>query len=233
MCRQDVLRKSPLPEHVSKTAKNIRNYFNKRITFFLCGNGDVFARKDTRELLQNFDSKKYDKVSFQLLTNGLLFQEKMWETIKHNNYTYVNISIDAGTKETYEKVRRGGNWKQLVKALEVFRKAKEEGKFDSVNINMTVMKSNYREIPQFVEMARSRGFYALFTKIRGEWADENIFESNDNEDLLELKTLLSNPELYGKDVDIRELIEYVPAEFHSQVGNHLTSIWYPSYILTS
>ncbi len=176
-------RNNSIPEHVRKVHENIRKYFDKRITIYLTGNGEVLARRDTRELLQNFDSKKYDKVTFQILTNGILFQPRMWETIKHNNYTYANISIDAATKETYEKIRRGGNWEQLMKSLEVFKKAREEGKFSSVNINMTVMRSNFREIPQFVEMARARGFNSLLTKIRGRWDDENIFESNDKETL--------------------------------------------------
>ncbi|GJQ57461.1 MAG: radical SAM protein [Candidatus Scalindua sp. AMX11] len=220
-----------IPEHVTKTLKNLSNYFDKKITLYLSGNGEVLARKDTRELLQNFDSKKNSKVDFQIITNGLLFQPRMWETIKHNNFTYVNISIDAATKETYKKVRRGGNWEQLMKALEVFKKAREEGKFSSVNINMTVMKSNFKEIPQFVEMARANGFNSLFTRIRGPFEDENIFESNNEKDIQELKKVLSNPNLYGEDVDMNDIRDYVPKEFHKIMGNHLTSIWYPSFLL--
>jgi sulfatase maturation enzyme AslB (radical SAM superfamily) len=233
MCRQDRItkRNGSFPEHVRRTDENIRNYFDKKITLFLCGNGDVFARKDTRELLQKFDSKKYSNVKFQILTNGLLFQESLWETIKHNNFTYVNISIDAGTSESYAKVRRGGNWNQLMKALDVFKKAKEEGKFDSVNLNMTVMRSNFMEIPQFIEMARSRGFHALLTRVRGKWGDENIFEAGNNGDIEDLKAVLSDGDLYGSDVDMNELIAYVPGEYRSKVGNHFTSIWYPSHIL--
>lgn len=220
-----------IPEYVTKTHENLRNYFDKKITLYLSGNGEVLARKDTRELLQNFDSKKYSKVDFQIITNGLLFQPRMWETIKHNNFTYANISIDAATKETYQKVRRGGNWDQLLEALQVFKKAKEEGKFSSVNMNMTVMKSNFREIPQFIEMARARGFNSLFTKIRGPFNDENIFESDNEEALQELKAVLSDSNLYGEDVDMNELLKYIPEKFHKRMGNHLTSIWYPAFLL--
>lgn len=222
-----------LPVHVKRTEENLRSYFDKRITIYLTGNGDVLARKDTRDLLLNFDSRKYTKVTFQILTNGLLFQPDMWEKIKHNNFSYVNISIDAATRESYEKIRRGGKWEHLMTSLDVFKKAKEENKFSSVNINMVVMKSNFREIPQFIEMARARGFNALFTKIRGEWDDENIFTSQDNGAIGELKKILSAPGLYGSDVDMIELAEYIPAELRPMMGNHLTSIWYPSYVLKS
>ena len=224
-------RNDDIPLHVIKTHENLKDYFDKKVTIYLSGNGDVLARKDTRELLQNFDSKKHNKVSFQIITNGLLFQPEMWETIKHNNYTYANISLDAATKETYAKVRRGANWEKLMSALEVFRKAKEEGKFSSVNLNMTTMRSNYREIPQFIKMARSMGFHVLLTIIRGEWGDENIFELNDEKELQELRTILSDRSLYGKDVDMIGLLQYIPKEFHSLMGNNLSSIWLPTSIL--
>lgn len=220
-----------IPEHVIKAHENLKRYFDKRITIYVAGEGDVLARKDTRELLQNFDSKKYSKVNFQIITNGLRFQPDMWETIKHNNYTYANISVDGATKETYEKIRRGGNWEQMMKALAVFKKAKDEGKFSSVNINMTVMKSNFKEIPQFVAMARSMGFYALLKILRGCWGDENIFALNDKEALQELREVLSDPNLYGSDFDANELAEYIPEQLRHRMGDHLLSIWYPSHIL--
>jgi sulfatase maturation enzyme AslB (radical SAM superfamily) len=224
-------RNDSIPSHVEKTHENLKNYFNQNITVFLTGNGDVLARKDTRSLLQKFNTKKYNKVKFQLLTNGLLFQPRIWETIKHNNFTYANISVDGATKETYEKIRRGGKWEQLLKALNVFRIALEKGKFSSVNLNMTLMRSNFREIPRFIEMARARGFYASFHKVRGQCGDENIFQPGDAKALKELKLVLSDPALYGDDVDLRNIAEYVPAEFHDRLSNHLTTIWHPSRIL--
>ena len=115
-----------------------------------------------------------------------------------------------------------------MKALEVFKKAKEEGKFISVNINMTVMRSNFREIPQFVELQRARGVYALLRKITEPCDNENIFELNDEKCLSELKTILSDPKLHGNDVDVYELTKYVPRKFHSCMGVHTNTIWYPS-----
>lgn len=223
-----------IPGYVKKTHENLRRYFDKRITLYLTGNGDPLARKDTRELLQSFDNKKYNKVTFEILTNGLLFQPRMWEKIKHNNYNWVNISIDAATKETFEKIRYGGNWEQLMKALEVFKKAKEEGKFRNVIINMTVMRSNFREIPQFIKMARGMGFKSFLTKIRGKWENENFFESNDVETIQEMKTVLANPDIYGDDVHMVELTKYVPQKFRSRLHNFgLTFMHTPYFLMRS
>ncbi len=220
-----------IPEHVMKAHESLKHYFDKKITIFVGGEGDVLARKDTRNLLQNFNSKKYKDVHFQIITNGLLFQPDMWETIKHNNFTYVNISVDGASKATYEKIRRGGNWERLMKALEVFRKAKDEGKFSSVTINMTVMKSNYKEIPQFIKLGRSMGFHVFLKIIRGDWGDENIFELNNRDALQELRKVLSDPALYGPDVDANELAEFVPEWSLQHMGDFLETIWYQTPIL--
>jgi hypothetical protein len=228
MCGRDPSASSP--DHVRLTHENLAKYFDQKITICLTGDGDVLARRDTRELLQSFDSKRYNQVTFELLTNGLLFNSRTWKGIKHNNYTWANISIDAATKETYERIRRGGNWEKLMDALELFKGAKEEGIFSNVTINMTVMRSNFKEIPLLVEMARARGFTAFFSMIIGQWGDENFFELNDGDTLQELKTVLSNSLLYGDDVDLTQLSEYVPDRFKTRMYNHLTAMAYESLL---
>jgi len=57
MCRDNYggLRKNSLPEHLLKTNNNLKNHFDKKITLYLTGNGDVLARKDTRGLLHCTD----------------------------------------------------------------------------------------------------------------------------------------------------------------------------------
>ena len=51
-----------------------------------------------------------------LHTNANLWTEPMWESMSnvHDLVKSVEISIDAGTKETYEKVRRNGDWDMLM-----------------------------------------------------------------------------------------------------------------------
>lgn len=210
MCGRDhrLLPGSHPPDYVARTAKDLEHYFGEEITIVLTGNGDPLARRDTRELLQSFPADRYPNVRFALITNGLLLNRKMWEQIKHCNFTWANVSIDAATKQTYEKIRRGGKWEVLMESLQILKEAKAEGKFSDVAINMTVMRSNYKEITLFVETARRFGFRAIFSKIRGHWGDENIFELNDEEALEHLREILSDPALYGEDVDIVQLSDY-------------------------
>jgi len=194
-----------MPSHVRKTQENLKHFFDKEIRILLTGNGDLLARPDTRQLLEEFDANRYRGVEFEILTNGLLWTPKMWERIKHCHFHTINISVDAATPETYERIRRGGRWEALVAALDLIRQALSEGRFRYVMMNMTVMRSNYREIPAFIALARRYGFHAVFAPIHGTWADENIFALDDRAALEELRQILTDPALYGPNVDLRSI----------------------------
>ena len=54
---------------------------------------------------------------------------------------------------------------------------------------MTVMRHNYREMPEFIDLAESYGFNVSFQRIRGKH-EQNFFEVKDQDVIDELKTIL-------------------------------------------
>jgi MoaA/NifB/PqqE/SkfB family radical SAM enzyme len=154
---------------------------------FLTGHGDPFARQDTRTLLINLDKVAYPDLKINLLTNGLLLP-RYWQKIKDLNFGFINISVDAATKKTYEQVRKNGTWEDLIRAFEIVQA--NRNKFEYALINMTVMRSNFREIPAFVELASCYGFGVGINKVRGRWKDENIFTSSEDALFEELAGLI-------------------------------------------
>lgn len=153
----------------------------------LSGWGDPFARPDTRKILTGFDGSRYPDLKFSLITNGLLLR-KYWDRIKHQNFAGINISVDAATKETYEKIRVGGKWEDLLANLDLVREVR--GRFDNIVINMTVMRANYKEIPAFVDFGESYGFNVVFQKITGRCGDQNFFLHGDRKLIAEVKAML-------------------------------------------
>jgi len=102
---------------------------------------------------ETLDSKKFTKLeSIHLHTNGSLWNKTMWERVKAI-HPYVNsceVSIDAGTKETYEtKTRIGGKWDVLLENLE-FITTIDTIKFFS--FSFVVQDSNFREMKLFYDM---------------------------------------------------------------------------------
>jgi MoaA/NifB/PqqE/SkfB family radical SAM enzyme len=154
---------------------------------FLTGNGDPFARPDTRELLLGLDGSRYPDLRLNLLTNGLLLP-RYWQRMCHLNFGSIDISVDAATAGSYESIRRGATWQDLLRALDHVNR--ERNRFTRIVINMTVMKENYLEIPAFVELAGSYNFGVSISPIRGKWGKQNIFTSANPGVMEELRGLI-------------------------------------------
>ena len=183
MCDREQIKDEPVMQ--KKLWTDLKQYLPTAKAIFLTGWGDAFARPDTRKLLIDYKGS----AKFRILTNGLLLP-RYWEKIKYQKFDSLDISIDAATKATYEKIRIGGRWEDLLKTIDLVKQNRD--KFKNISINMTVMRSNYKEIPQFIDLAESYGFNCSFQAIRYSWGEENIFELNDTEALSELRKIAIN-----------------------------------------
>jgi MoaA/NifB/PqqE/SkfB family radical SAM enzyme/tetratricopeptide (TPR) repeat protein len=186
MCNVHEVKNDPVL--VKKVEDDLYTYLPTARYVRMCGFGDPLARPDTRRLLMEYQGPK-GGVQFGLLTNGLLLK-KYWEDIKHQDFSDISISIDAATPETYEKIRRRGKWQTLVENLELVRDNRDRFR-NNIAINMTVMRSNFREIPAFIHLGSHYGFSVDFQRIYGTYGDENIFDPGDGETLEELRSTIS------------------------------------------
>lgn len=144
-------------EKINVTIEEMESLFADSIeTIYCSGTADPFASKSYRNYLKNFNPKKYPKLKYiHLHTNATLWNEKMWNEMK-NIHPYVKtceISIDAGTKETYENMTRlGGNWDNLVSNLNFISTIKT---LQSVKCSFVVQQSNYNEMETFLNLIYS------------------------------------------------------------------------------
>ncbi|MHB9154091.1 MAG: radical SAM protein [Endomicrobiales bacterium] len=137
--------------------------------------GEVFLSPYFGEILE--ESKKYPFIEQRINTNALLINEKWMEKLLQNNVELI-CSIDGATPKTYEHIRRGGRFSQLQKALGVIREAKKQktGRKFGIRMNVVVMRSNYRELEQLLELAHEYGFENMqLIGITGDEGPELIF----------------------------------------------------------
>jgi MoaA/NifB/PqqE/SkfB family radical SAM enzyme len=176
----------------------------------LSGNGDPFFMKDSREFLQAFDSETYPNVFFSIITNAIFFTELLWKSIQHNRFGWISVSIDAATKPTYERIRKGGVWEVLQKNLSLISRLRKEKRFFSFTITFVVMKSNYTEMKSFVEMGILLGADKIvFQKIFGAAAiNENINSTRNKEVMREIGTIIQDPLFRHPSVDTSLIDEY-------------------------
>lgn len=136
-------------------------------SFFLAGNGEVFLSKIYEEIWKSTFINNAEII--RLLSNGMLFTPSRWNEFykgKENAKIWVYISIDAATKETYEQIRRGGNFEVLLKNLEFISELRKKHIIDYFRINFVVQRKNYLEMEKFIELGlKLKVDNVFFTKI--------------------------------------------------------------------
>ena len=143
-------------EFIDSTIDKVTETFGKSMTMiYLSGSADPFASKSIRKFLINFDKIKFPNVNhIHLHTNGLLLTKKMWEDMSniHDIIKTLEISIDASNKDTYEIIRRGGNWETLMENLEFISTLKLGNK----RVSFVVQDNNYKEMEDFYLLMRKK-----------------------------------------------------------------------------
>jgi sulfatase maturation enzyme AslB (radical SAM superfamily) len=97
----------------------------------------------------------YPEVKFSVGTNGLLINEKRAQRIMKQNFTWVRISVDAATKETYQLIRKKGKWGDLMAVVNrlIYLRRKNRKRFPKIQLSFLITNDNYREIVEFAHLA--------------------------------------------------------------------------------
>jgi radical SAM protein with 4Fe4S-binding SPASM domain len=103
-------------------------------------------------------AKDHGFIDILMNTNGTLLTEERARALLDSGITRLRFSIDAATKETYEKIRIGGDFDKVVKNIERFLEIKKEGGYELpvVGVNLCKMKNNEHEVDQFIEMWKDK-----------------------------------------------------------------------------
>ena len=92
-------------------------------------------------------------IDIMLNTNGTLLTEERARKVLKSGITRLRFSLDAATKETFEKVRLGANYDTTMKNIERFLEIKKQEKCDLpvVGVNFCKTKFNEHEEEAFIK----------------------------------------------------------------------------------
>jgi len=128
-----------------------------------------------------------NNVIVYLHTNGLLLKKEIIEKLTSCRANIV-FSIDSPNKATYESIRVGANYHDLLRNLEMFNKIRSEKSSNiAIGINMIIMKRNFHQIEDMIEFAHKYQFSNLtLFPMQGALPnnEENIFECENNSEIL-------------------------------------------------
>lgn len=128
-------------------------YFNK----IEWKGGEVFLYKNFMNLMIKASESK---VAQEIVTNGILLNEKYIDIFVKNNVSLV-ISIDAVNKDLYEKIRTGAKFEKLLNNLNLLKSIKEKNDSFSYNMNVVLMTNNYKQIKEIIDFALFYKFSAI------------------------------------------------------------------------
>jgi molybdenum cofactor biosynthesis enzyme MoaA len=160
-------------EYVNHLIKLIQD-FNQPMNLVMCGNGDPLASLIMRPLILNWKPK--DNQTITLRTNGLLMRKLLPDSLVLPQIKIFEISVDAGSQEVYENVRRPGKFSVLQENLQWLSENRPTN--SKVHLLMCVQKSNANDIINFADMCKKYGFVASFTKLE-DWHTFANFEEHD------------------------------------------------------
>jgi radical SAM protein with 4Fe4S-binding SPASM domain len=105
------------------------------------------------DLLERIEyvSKKKSIMDIHLNTNASLLNEELSRKILDTAVTRICFSIDAITEQTYNKVRGGLNFKQVIKNIETFLNFKEQQKqlLPTIRVSFLLQEDNEHELEAF------------------------------------------------------------------------------------
>jgi MoaA/NifB/PqqE/SkfB family radical SAM enzyme len=162
--------------------------------------GEVLLLPYFKDILRS--SMKYPNIRQSFISNFQLADSDIIELIVKNNIELM-VSIDGVTKDVYENIRQGSDFNRLCENLSLLNETRKKIKNSmALNMNVVVMRENYKQLPLFADFAKKYNFdFVSLTPVRysktyksrfhNPKAAHNTFENDlTKEEFLELKEKL-------------------------------------------
>lgn len=130
------------------------------ITLTFDGVGEIFFSPVYREIFETEEvfktPDKWPGFKTVLCTNGTMMTEKIQKkySVLFDRMLGIRLSIDAGNKESYEKVRCGGDWELLWENINfLYQNTLKNNKSKSWAWNLILQEDNFESIPDLIKLA--------------------------------------------------------------------------------
>lgn len=126
--------------------------------------GEPFACKLTREILFGTEMLKHPHIHVSTVTNGTLLDGMVLDRLKALRLGWFEFSLDACTKQTYERTRPNAQWHTTCANLGRFARARDHGELRVYRTyaSFVIQKTNFHEIAQFIDFVNDYGIIPVF-----------------------------------------------------------------------
>jgi len=150
MCPQDHKSKRGLDNDILK-----KNIDWREVEEIDLQGGEILAMKSAREMYLWLTKELNKKVN--LITNGILISDE-WADHLVRGSNWIQVSLNAATKETHEIVNKNSNFERVVDNLKKLIELKRRyGLAIEIIYKFTIVNENVHEIGSAIEFANSLG----------------------------------------------------------------------------
>ncbi len=145
------------PEIARELRRELMGFYPYVSTLRVQG-GEVFAIRGFSELIDDV-TRLVQRPVLSISTNGTLIDEEWAERLVRTPFSNVTVSIDGGTRATYNRVRKGADLDQVLANIDRVQrwKAKLHSQMPYLDSFFVIMRSNFREIPEYLELMCEQG----------------------------------------------------------------------------
>jgi molybdenum cofactor biosynthesis enzyme MoaA len=98
-----------------------------------------------------------------ILTNGTILDDRTRNLLEGFN-SWIHVSIDSVFKDTYETIRRGASFEQVMQNCDYYLDLMERRGFPLI-FRYCPMRLNWSEIPDAVRYCNERGIYLMYNQV--------------------------------------------------------------------
>jgi wyosine [tRNA(Phe)-imidazoG37] synthetase (radical SAM superfamily) len=127
---------------------------DQKIKLEVSGTGEVFASPLLMNFINSINPVMFPNLELDIGTNGLMCEQN-WHKLgaMQSAVKKITVSIDAAQPSTYQTIRRGGTWTEILQAMKFLQNKKHQQGF-ALHARMIVQQKNYLEIEQFYQLCR-------------------------------------------------------------------------------
>ena len=131
------------------------NSSDQPIVLHVSTTGEVFASPLLLKFLSSIEPEKFPNLKLWLQTNGLL-APRSWHKLGSmaDRVDNITVTVDAARGDTYEKLRRGGKWADILEALTWIKNKKIQNGM-SLHLRMVVQRDNIDQLTEFYELGQN------------------------------------------------------------------------------
>lgn len=127
-----------------------------KIVRFGCSGEPFFSLKE--KLLIKSVAENYPDIKFDIHTNGILGNEKLLTDLGIlNKLNEITVSIHASREKTYKKIVNYGNYKKVRENIKLYSNLRKKNLLNRLRFIFVVTAYNYKEMPDFVKLAKNLG----------------------------------------------------------------------------